>query len=86
MGTPEKWREFGAGLLTPPSPALTSAVLLFLKEGAVELTSPVTSTTPGSTPVHIFSDVTVIKELELRDGHGLTIALGTRDSALAEPA
>ena len=72
----------------PPSPALTDAALVFLKEGAAELTSPVTSTTPGSTPVHNFSGVTVIgelDELELRNGSGLTIAQGTRNTGLAEP-
>lgn len=72
----------------PPSPALTDAVLVFLKEGATELTSAVTSTTPGSTPVHNFSGVTVIgelDELELRNGSGLTIAEGSRNTGLAEP-
>jgi hypothetical protein len=73
---------------SPPSPALTAAALVFLKEGVTELTSPVTSTTPGTTPVHNFSGVTVtgeLDQLELRDGDGITIAEGTRNTALAEP-
>jgi len=74
--------------LNPPSPALTDAALLFLKEGATELTLPVTTTTPGDIDVYNFSGVTVVGELdrlELRDGNGITIARGIRDTSLAEP-
>ncbi len=73
----------------PPTSALTNAAFLFLKEGAMEVTSPVTSTTPGSIQVHTFNDVTVVDELdelELRDADGLTIARGTRNTSLPEPA
>lgn len=87
------WTAQPEGILklwySPPSPALTNAVVLFLKEGVVEQTSPVTSSSPGSTSVHTFTDVTVVDELdelELRDTDSLTIARGTRDPSLAEPA
>jgi len=73
----------------PPAPALSDAALVFLKEGATELTTPVISTTPGSVQVHNFSGVTVVGELdqlELRNGDGITIARGVRDTSLAEPA
>ena len=49
----------------------------------------VTSSSPGTTSVHLFTDVTVVDELdelELRDADSLTIARGTRDATLAEPA
>ncbi len=72
-----------------PAPELDNAVVLYLKEGAMELTSPVTSTTPGSVQVHTFQDVTVVDELdelELRDIDSLTIATGDRDTSLVEPA
>ena len=81
-GTLKVWHD-------PPTPALVNAVVLFLKEGVMELTSTVTSTTPGGIQVHTFDDVTVVDELdelELRDADGLTIARGTRDTSLAEPA
>jgi hypothetical protein len=73
----------------PPSPALTNAVSLFLREGAVDATSAVTSTDPASTPVHTFSGITLVgelDELELHTAAGLTIARGTRDASLPEPA
>lgn len=73
----------------PSDPELDDAAVLFLKEGAMELTSPVTSTTPGSVQVHTFQDVTVVDdldELELRDTDSLTIARGTRDTSLPQPA
>lgn len=72
-----------------PTPALSEAVVVYLKEGVVEQTSAVTSTAPGSIPVHTFTDVTIvdeIDELELRNADSLTIARGTRDTALPEPA
>ncbi len=72
----------------PPAPALANAALVFLKEGVIEITQPVTSTTPGSVQTHIFNGVTLVGDLdefELRDGDGVTIARGVRDSALPEP-
>jgi len=72
----------------PPDPALANAALLFLKEGVVELTQPVTSTTPDAIQTHNFSGVTLVgelDELELRDGDGATIARGVRDTSLPEP-
>ncbi len=74
--------------LNPPSPALADAALVFLKEGVVELTLPVTTTTPGDIDVYNFSGVTVIgeiDELDLRNGDGITIARGVRDTSLPEP-
>jgi len=72
----------------PPSPALSDAALVFLKEGVTELTLPVASTTPSDIRVYNFSGVTVVGELdqlELRNGDGVTIARGLRDTSLAEP-
>ncbi len=76
-------------IYNPPDPALVEAELVFLKEGAVEQTQPVTSTTPGDTQVHLFSGVTLVgdlDELELRNGDGITIARGVRNPSLPEPA
>ena len=72
----------------PPSPALGNAVSLFLREGAVDATSAVTSTNPASTPAHTFSGITLVgelDELELHNAAGLTIARGVRDASLPEP-
>lgn len=72
----------------PPDPALVTATTVFLKEGEVEQTQPVTSTTVGSTPVHNFAGITLVGDLdrlELRNGDGVTIARGVRDPSLAEP-
>ena len=73
----------------PPTPAITTAEQVFVKEGAFEATAPVTGTTPGSIRVHNFSGVTIVgelDELELRNAAGLTVARGTRNPSLPEPA
>ncbi len=73
----------------PPDPPLANAALLFLKEGTVEATQPVTTTTPGTVRAYNFSGVTLVgelDELELRNGDGVTIARGVRDTSLPEPA
>ena len=73
----------------PPTPAVTSAAQVFFKEGAFEATAAVTSTTPGSIQVHNFSGVTIVDELdelELLNAAGLTVAHGSRDTSLLEPA
>ena len=61
---------------------------MFLKEGVIEITQPVTSTTHGSVQTHIFNGVTLVGDLdefELRNGDGATIARGVRDTSLPEP-
>jgi hypothetical protein len=72
----------------PPTPALVNAALVFLKEGTIEITQPVTSTTPGNVQTHTFNGVTLVGDLdefELRNGDGVTIARGERDTSLPEP-
>jgi len=64
------------------------AALVFLKEGAVELTKPIQSSPPGGVQVDLWDGVTLVGDLdefEFRDGDGLTIARGVRDTSLAEP-
>ena len=71
-----------------PTPALTAAEQVFLKEGAFEATAPVAGTTPGSIQVHNFSGVTIVgelDELELHNAAGLTVARGVRNAGLPEP-
>ncbi len=61
-------------------PSLPNAAVLFLKEGATELTQAY-SATPGSTNAFTFTGVTVVDGLdamELRDATGRTIARGTK--------
>ncbi len=69
-------------------PSLPNAAVLVLKEGAVELTQAY-SATPGSTVAFTWSGVTVVDGLdtmELRDATGRTIARGTFNAGLGEPA
>ena len=64
------------------------SVLVFLREGAEERTAPVDFAAPGGTQVILFPGITLVDdldELELRDGDGVTIARGVRDTALPEP-
>ena len=69
-------------------PSLPNAAVVFLKEGATELTQAY-SATPGSTNAFTWSAVTVVDGLdamELRDATGRTIARGTFNAGLVEPA
>ncbi len=69
-------------------PSLPNAAVLVLREGAIELTQAY-SATPGSTNAFTWSDVTVVNGLdamELRDATGRTIARGTFNAGLVEPA
>jgi len=69
-------------------PSLPNAAVLVLREGAVELTQAY-SATPGATVAFTWSGVTVVNGLdamELRDATGRTIARGTFNAGLAEPA
>ncbi len=68
-------------------PSLPNAAVVFLKEGATELTQAY-SATPGSTNAFTWTGVTVVADLdamELRDATGRTIARGTKNAALGEP-
>ena len=64
------------------------AALLFLKEGNFAQTAPLPTNPPNGQHVLFFTGVTVVGELdevEIRNGAGLTIARGTRLTALPEP-
>ena len=71
------------------SPNLAGAALVAMKEGAVELTAPFNPAAPGGVQVTLWEGVLVVDELdelELRNGDGITIARGVRNTAFAEPA
>ena len=64
------------------------AALVFLKEGAVELTKPIQSSPPAGMQVDLWDGITLVGDLdefEIRDGDGITIARGTRNTSLPEP-
>ena len=64
------------------------AALLFLREGNFAQTAPLPTNPPNGQHVLFFTGVTVVgelDELEIRNGAGLTIARGTRLTALPEP-
>ena len=72
-----------------PTLALTAAEQVFFKEGEFDAAAPVTGTTPGTIQVHNFTGVTIVgelDELELHNAADLTVARGTRDAGLPEPA
>ena len=71
------------------SPNLAGAALVAMKEGAVELTEPFDPAAPGGVQVTLWQGVLVVDELdelEVRNGDGITIARGVRNTAFAEPA
>jgi hypothetical protein len=71
------------------SPNLAGAALVAIKEGAVEQTAPFNPAAPGGVQVTLWQGVLVVDELdelELRNGDGITIARGVRNTAFAEPA
>ena len=81
----------GGGLKTwfavANAPVGTTSV--FLKEGAVEMIAPLQSAPPAGMQVNLWNGVTLVDELdelELRNAAGLTLANGTRDTGLPEPA
>lgn len=64
------------------------AALVFIKEGAVELTKPIQASPPNGIQVDLWDGVTLVDDLdefEIRDVNGLTLASGTRNPALVEP-
>jgi len=85
------WRDLGGGQLKTwlADPALEDATTLYLKEGAVEQTKPFTPGVEDTVTAQTWAGITMVGELdvlELRDGDGKTIARGSRDTGLAEPA
>ena len=71
------------------TPDLPAGALVFFKEGVVELTQPFSPANPGGIQQHTWNGVQVVDELdefEIRNGDGVTIARGVRDTSLAEPA
>jgi len=71
------------------SPNLLGAALVAMKEGAVELTEPFDPAAPSGVQVIVWEGVLVVDELdelEVRNGDGITIARGVRNTAFAEPA
>ena len=69
-------------------PSLPNSAVIFLEEGAVQLTQTYSAPTPGATIAQAtWNGVTMVGELdtiELRDADGRTIARGTRDTGLGE--
>ena len=62
---------------------------MFLKEGAVEMTKPIQSSPPGGMQVDLWDGITLVGDLdefEIRNGDGITIGRGVRNTGLAELA
>lgn len=85
------WRDLGGGQVKTwlSDPAVNATTTLFLKEGAAEQTKPFTPGVEDTVTAQTWTNLTVIGELdvlELRDGDGRTVARGSRDATLVEPA
>jgi len=85
------WRDLGGGQLKTwlADPGFVTAIVLFLKEGAVEQTKPFTPGAQGTVTAQTWSGITIVGELdvlELRNDSGHTLAHGNRNTNLAEPA
>lgn len=85
------WRDLGGGQLKTwvRDPGFATGVVLFLREGAVQQDKPFVPGTAGDITAQTWTGITLVGELdrlELRTADGHTLALGTRDTSLAEPA
>lgn len=69
-------------------PSVSGGVLIAIQEGAVEQTQPLDAGSPGDIEVTTWTGIVVVNEIddvEIRNGDGVTIARGTRNTALPEP-
>lgn len=83
------WRDLGGGQLKTwlADPGLADATTLYLKEGTVQQTKPVTPGAHGTVTTQTWTGITMVGELdvlEFRDGDGKTVARGQKDSNLAD--
>ena len=85
------WRDLGGGQLKTwvRDPGFATGTVLFLREGAVQQEKPFVPGAAGDITAQTWTGITMVGELdrlELRNAAGHTLALGTRDTGLAEPA
>ncbi len=69
-------------------PSVSGGVLIAIQEGVVEQTQPLDAGSPGDIEVTTWTGIVVVNEIddvEIRNGDGVTIARGMRNTALPEP-
>jgi hypothetical protein len=69
-------------------PNVTGGALVGVDEGSVEQTQPLPAGTPGEIEETTWSGIVIVNEIDrvtIRNGDGVTIARGVRNTALPEP-
>ena len=81
--------SLSAGSRVRSRSSFATGTVLFLREGAVQQDKPFVPGVAGDITAQTWTGITMVGELdrlELRTADGHTLALGVRDTNLAEPA